>query len=231
LASSGCFESTTPKELGDNARGYLQDKKYKRLIIEIDYVKDFYPSSEVQDHLKNRLNFYCDKDNILLFSDEIPKTQSSYSLDDIKKLEKEHRDYRTTGRDIVAYVLYLNGFYSDDSNVLGIAYSETSFAIFKEQIYDINLPILAGNQVTHVDYEKSVVIHEFGHLLALVNFGYESDRNHEDTRGNHCKFEDCVMYYSIETTSIIDLFTQDDPKPPSDFGNDCRHDLSTLKSG
>ena len=201
------------------------------MIIEIDYVKDFFPTSEVTDYLRNRLDHYCDKDTIPIFPDEIPKSQSSYSLDDIKKLEKEHRDYRTTGSDIVAYVLYLNGYYSEDSNVLGIAYSETSIAIFKEKIYDITIKPWAVNQVSHVDFEKSVVVHEFGHLLALVNIGYESDRNHEDTRGNHCVHKDCVMYYAIETASIIDLITQDDPKPPSDFGNDCSHDLSNLKSG
>jgi hypothetical protein len=231
LANSGCFESSDEKVLGDNAKGYLQDRKYKRLIVEIDYVSGFFPTSEVLDTLKNRINFYCDKDQVLIFKDEIPKTQSSYSLDDIKKLEKEHRDYRTSDSDIVAYFLYLNGFYSEDSNVLGIAYSVSAIAIFKEKIYGINIPIWAANQVNHVDYERSVVVHEFGHLLALVNIGYESDRNHEDTRENHCIHKDCVMYYSIETASIIDLITQDDPKPPSDFGNDCRYDLSNLKSG
>jgi predicted Zn-dependent protease len=231
LASSGCFESSDEKVLGDNAKGYLQDKKYKRLIVEVDYVKGFFPSSEVLDTLRNRINFYCDKDQVLIFKDEIPKSQSSYALDDIKKLEKEHRDYKTSGSDIVAYFIYLNGFYSDDSNVLGIAYSPSSIAIFKEKIYEINIPIWAASQLEHVDYERSVVVHELGHILALVNIGYESSRNHESSHNNHCKFKDCVMYYAIETASIIDLITQEDPKPPSDFGNDCRHDLSNLKSG
>jgi hypothetical protein len=230
LSTSGCFESTQPKELGDNAKGYLQDKKYKRLIIEVDYVEGYSPAPAVLDLLKNRLNFYCDKDQILIFKDAIPKTSTVYSLDDIKELEEEHRDYHKTGSDIVAYILYLNGAYSDNNDVLGIAYSPSSIVMFKERIYDINIPIWATNQVDSEDYEKSVMIHEFGHLLALVNIGYQSDRGHEDANGGHCINDDCVMYRMVETVSISSLITQDNPKPPTDFDNDCRHDLSNLKS-
>lgn len=231
LASSGCFESQPPpKELGDFAKGFLQDTKYKRIIVEIDYVEGFPPTPEVLDLLKSRINFYCDKDQILIFKDSIPKPASSYSLNDIKKLEDENRDYHKSKSDIVAYVLYLNGAYSDNNDVLGVAYGPSSIAIFKEKIYNINIPIWATNLVGQVDYEKSVVIHEFGHLLALVNIGYQSDRNHEDTQGSHCIDDNCVMYRSVETVSIGSLITQEDPKPPTDFDDDCRSDLSNLKS-
>jgi hypothetical protein len=230
LASSGCFESSSPKQLGDYAKGYLQDKKYKRLIIEIDYVENFPPTPAVLDLLRSRISFYCDKDQVLIFRDAIPKTSSVYSLKDIKKMEEEHRDYRNSGSDIVAYILYLNGAYSENTDVLGIAYSQSSIAIFKEKIYNINIPIWAANQLDSEDYEKSVIIHEFGHLLAMVNIGYQSDRSHEDVNGGHCINDECVMYRMVETVSISSLITQEDPKPPTDFDNDCRHDLSSLKS-
>ncbi|MCK5343984.1 MAG: hypothetical protein KAR20_11300, partial [Candidatus Heimdallarchaeota archaeon] len=93
-----------------------------------------------------------------------------------------------------------------------------------------SIPFWATNLVDSVDYEKSVVIHEFGHLLAMVNIGYQSDRNHEDTQGSHCINDDCVMYRSVETVSIGSLITQEDPKPPTDFDNDCRSDMANLKS-
>jgi hypothetical protein len=231
LAGSGCFESEpTTKELGDYAKGFLQDKKYKRLVIEIDYVEGFPPTQEVLDLLQSRINFYCDKDQTLIFKDSIPKPSSSYSLDDIKKLEDKNRDYHKSKSDIVAYILYLNGAYSDNNDVLGVAYSPSSIAIFKEKIYDISIPFWATNLVDSVDYEKSVVIHEFGHLLAMVNIGYQSDRNHEDTQGSHCIDDNCVMYRSVETVSIGSLITQEDPQPPTDFDADCRSDMANLKS-
>jgi hypothetical protein len=135
------------------------------------------------------------------------------------------------GSDIVAYVLYLNGVYSTNDDALGLAYGASSIAIFKEKIDNAAIPIWATNQVDNTDYEKSVLIHEFGHLLAMVNIGYESERNHEDTHKHHCKNERCVMFYSIETVSIITLVTQSNPLPPSDFDDDCRHDLNMLKTG
>jgi predicted Zn-dependent protease len=232
LASSGCMDSPSePKVMGGNAKGYLQDKKYKRIVVEVDYVDGFHPDSGVLDTLKNRIGTYCDKDKTFIFKDDnFPKSRSSYSLEDIKELEKEYRDYYTMGKDIVAFVLYLNGVYSEDSNVLGLAYSPTSFAIFKEKINDIDIPPGVERFIDSSDYEESVVIHEFGHLLALVNIGYQSDRDHADPGGNHCKFDDCVMFYAIETVSIYDLVTHEDPKPPSDFGEHCRHDLANLKN-
>jgi predicted Zn-dependent protease len=230
LLSSGCFESdSSPPVLGDYAKAYLQDKKYTRLIVEVDYVEGYSPTPSVLDTLRERIDRYCDKEDIPMDTDSIPKTQSSYSLDDIKALEKEYKDFVKTRSDIVVYILYLNGFYSDNSNVLGVAYGPGSVAIFKEKIDDINIPPGAELFIDSSDYEKSVVVHEMGHLLALVNIGYKSEADHESTNAHHCKFDDCVMYYKIETVSIYDLITQENPEPPSDFCQDCRNDLTNLK--
>ena len=231
ITNAGCFEPDTKPGLGDYAHAYLSDSKYERLIVEIDYVEGYEPSSQATDTLKNRLNFYCDKpEGILILKDSMTTTKSSYSDEDIRNLEDKHRDYFKMENDIVAYILYLNGEYSEDSNVLGIAYGASSAVIFKERIDEINIPIWAINLVDNTDYEKSVLVHEFGHLLAMVNIGYESERNHEGQE-HHCRYDDCVMYHSVETVSIINLITQEEPKPPSDFCSDCRHDLNKLKSG
>ena len=231
ISNSGCFESENPPQLGDYAKFYLQGSKYTRLIIEIDYVEGYAPSSLALDTLESRINSYCDKEEVLILQKRITTSKSSYSEDDIRNLEDEHRDYHWSGNDIVAYVLYLNGAYENNNDVLGIAYGASSIAIFKEKIDGIGIPFWARNLVDNTDYEKSVLMHEFGHLLALVNIGYESDRSHESSNKHHCVNDNCVMYHSIETVSIRNLITQDDPKPPSDFHIDCRDDLRGLKSG
>jgi hypothetical protein len=190
------------------------------------------PSSEALDTLKSRINFYCDKpQGILIFDDDITSSQTAYTDEDIKDLEDEYRAYENVDDDITVHILYLNGEYDEDSNVLGIAYDASSMVIFKEKIDGISIPIWASTQVDNTDYEKSVLVHEFGHLMALVNIGYESQRDHESTHKHHCIHDDCVMYYSVESVSIKNLITEDNPKPPSDFCNDCRHDLNKIKSG
>lgn len=231
LSNTGCFESENPAQLGDYANHYLSDEKYTKLIVEIDYVEGYEPSQKAIDILESRINTYCDKQNVYILQKRITSSKSSYSKDDINDLEDEHRDYKKSGSDIVAYVLYLNGVYSSNDDVLGIAYGPSSIAIFKEKIDSVNIPILATGLVDNTDYEKSVLVHEFGHLLALVNLGYESERDHEGSYSHHCKDDNCVMYHSVETVSIRSLVTQENPVPPSDFCNDCRFDLNKLKSG
>jgi predicted Zn-dependent protease len=232
LINSGCIESESPPSLGDFAKSYLQGGKYKRIIIEIDYVEGSRPSAQAQDTLRNRINRYCDKpEGEVIFQDAITASQSQYTDDDIKNLEDTHRTYDKTSSDIVIYVLYLDGQYKKDNNVLGIAYGPSSIAIFKEKIDSIAIPVWAINQLDSTDYEASVLVHEFGHLLALVNINYDSERSHESTYQHHCTHKECVMYHSIESASIKNLVTQEDPKPPSDFYNDCKDDISKLKSG
>jgi hypothetical protein len=231
IANTGCFESEEPPVLGNYAKGYLQGSKYTRLIIEVDYVEGNAPSSKAMETLKARINSYCDKQDVLILEKRITTSKSSYSDEDIRNLEDEHRNYQKSGSDIVAYVLYLNGQYSENEDVLGIAYGASSVAIFKEKIDNLNIPFWATTLVDHGDYEKAVLVHEFGHLLAMVNIGYESDRNHEGNYKHHCKYEECVMYHAIETVSILTLLSQENPEPPSDFCIDCQYDLGKLKSG
>lgn len=232
MANTGCVESEKKPVLGDYAKSYLSGNKYTKLIIEIDYVEGYEISDKALNTLKSRINYYCDKpDGIFDIDDGITSSKTTYSDGDIRKMEEKHRDYHKSGNDIVLYVLYLNGEYAKDEDVLGLAYGASSMAIFKEKIDGISIPFWAQNQVDNEDYEKSVLVHEFGHVLALVNIGYESERDHEDVYKHHCIHDECVMYYSVESVSIINLITQDDPKPPSDFCGDCRHDLSKLKSG
>lgn len=232
LASSGCFESEEkPEVLGDYAKYYLQGSKYTNIIIEIDYVEGYAPSPQALSCLRNTINQFCDKQNVQEEKKGFSSSESSYSDEDIRNLEDEHRDRQKSGDSIVLYILYLNGKYSKDEDVLGVAYGPSSIVIFKERIYEIEIPWWAASFIDHTDYEKSVVVHEFGHLLALVNIGYISDRTHESSYEHHCIHEECVMYYAIETMSILDLISREDPEPPYEFCSDCQHDLGKIKSG
>lgn len=52
--------------------------------------------------------------------------------------------------------------------------------------------------------ETTVVLHEMGHLLGLVNVGSEMVEPHEDeSYDHHCDNEDCLMYWAIETNSFL----------------------------
>ena len=82
--------------------------------------------------------------------------------------------------------------YAGDPNVLGIAYRNTSMAIFQETIARHTGGALEPSAAT---VEGTVAAHEFGHVLGLVNNG--SPMEHQDEpHGRHCDNEDCLMYSS-----------------------------------
>ena len=73
-----------------------------------------------------------------------------------------------------------------------------------------------------------MLTHEIGHLLALVNIGYESAHDHEDPehRG-HSKSRGSVMYWQIEDKGLVALITGG---PATDFDDDDRDDLAFLRA-
>jgi len=72
-------------------------------------------------------------------------------------------------------------------------------------------------------------VHEYGHLVALVNNGYESPHDHEDPdHPNHSNNDDSVMYWAIESQ---DIANQIDGEPPNNFDSDDLDDLRLMKEG
>ncbi len=222
---------------GDFTLRYLKGNKYERVVIEIDYELGCEPSEEAVNLLKTRISENCDKSEIVwdkTLSDVFEPKGSAYSLREIQDLEDEYRDEYFHGKTAVIYCLYLGEF--EDKDVLGIAYHGSSIAIFKETIRNAETGLVSAEEI-----EKSVIVHEFGHLLALVNIGYVSDIDHEDKDyPHHCthtttygippfayEHPDCVMHWAVESTDIVNQFQR---APPNDYCEHCKHDLEMLKN-
>lgn len=208
---------------GDSAESFLEGDRYSTLNLEIDYMEGYKPTQQALDSLEMFLNRRLNKASINIgIPNSIPAGgQNAYADQDIRSLEEEYRDHFTeAGSDTLwAYLLFVDGEYSE-TNVLGIAYYNTSMGFFGQTIQDNSG---GTTQPPRYKMEATVFAHEFGHIFGLVNNGTPMQQDHQDSaNGNHCTQEECLMYYSVETTDYFaNLFDGQIPN----LQEFCRQDL------
>lgn len=190
------------KQVGYSANDLLASGKYSSLKIEIQYMPGYAPDAASITNLQNFLNTYINKPGgIIVVSSQIPAaTSTTLSVDQIRQIENTNRTAFTSGNQIAVYILYTNGNYTDNS-VLGVAHRNTSVALMGKTIHDNSGGI---GQASRTKLESTVLQHELGHLLGLVDIGTPMQTNHKDpSHGNHCNNSSCLMYYASETTDIL----------------------------
>jgi hypothetical protein len=214
------------KEVGYSSNDLLSNNDYRKLTVEIQYMAGYKPTettlSNLTSFLSNRLN---KSDGIYLVEKQIPaQNKGTYSINDIENIEKEYRSEFTHKKEIATYFLFLDGEFSGNSGngkVLGVAYFNTSMAIFEETIHD-----LSGGfgEPSQTKLETTVVNHEFGHVLGLVNTGASMQINHQDVaHGSHCDNDNCLMNWIAETGGVVGNLIGSSPIPQLD--QSCMNDL------
>jgi hypothetical protein len=232
---SGCFGTDLLRDLnsghgipGGLTLACLDDSTYTSMVVEIDYEPGYKPELSSTDLLKERLESVCKKPQGI----EIQFTETDFANEDIW----DANDVRVTGWEEKSHdprdgstlywqVIFPAGVYENES-VLGVAVDASTISIFKDSIDD------AENFLRRPSAEKienSVLVHEFGHLLGLVNTVYTSPENHEDSEHpGHSNNDDSVMYWAIESSSIANFF---DNELPTEFDIDDKNDLKGLADG
>lgn len=211
--------------VGAMARAYLKASPATRMIVEVDYVSGRAPSRAALDHMTAILRRDLAKPGGITVArdDEIASTGSNYTFDDIEALEQRYRDRYSSGDTAVMYLLYLDGELDDEPGALGVAYRASSAAIFIDRVRSA-----ASALVLPAAIERAVVVHEAGHLLALVNIGYQSRHDHEDPQNkHHSRYRDSVMYWAVEDISVASILNGG---PPDDFNRFDRDDLEQLRA-
>lgn len=211
--------------LGANSFFYLNGTVGK-LVIEIDHVEGYAPTMAAVDLLVQRLRSVADKPEgiqVLAYG-KIPG-RDSWSLEDLKRAERQSRTNHSSPVAAVMHILYLNGRFAEGA--LGVAFSSSAAAVFIEDLRANEVPTVPAEAV-----ERATLVHEAGHLLALVNITYRSPRDHEDPNSpGHSKNIESVMYAAVDNVGVFTVFRGLDRMPPTDFDTDDRADLADLKSG
>ena len=217
------INSENDKVVGASANGLLAAGTYTSVKIEIQYMPGFQPDAAAVNNLVSFLNSLTNKPGgYTIVQTQIPASNNStLTLTDIANIEKTYRTVYTAGSQLGVYFLYTDGGFST-ANVLGLAYRNTSMCLLGKTIHDNSGGI---GQASRTKLESTVLEHEFGHILGLVDLGSPMQTNHKDAaHGNHCNNTNCLMYYASETTDILGfLITGNTPL----LDANCKADLMT----
>ncbi|RIH63190.1 peptidase [Mariniphaga sediminis] len=205
---------------------FLSEETFDKLIIEIVYVEGYKPTSNAVNALKTFLEDLVHKSGgITVVTKAVASPgKTTWSLSDLSDMEKNHRTRFPEEKTLAAWFFFADADFAQNeeaSKVLGVAYGPTSMAIFEKTIKEFSGGL--GKPSTSV-LEETVMKHEFGHILGLVNNGTTMVEDHQDTtHGKHCNNEDCLMYYAAEHSSGIIGFLGGGSSPALDA--QCRQDL------
>jgi len=160
-----------PLNVGPNS--FLASGSYDKLIVEVQYVNGSEPSPSTISNVVSFLQAHLNKPaGISVVQKAVSSPgKSTYSVADITTFESHNRTQLTKDKTLTAYVFFADGDYSEtvgsSSKVLGIAYQKSSIAIFEKTIKSFSGGI---TQPTSGTLESTVLEHEFGHVLGLVNY-------------------------------------------------------------
>lgn len=190
------------KNTGASSKDLLNSTNFNSIKIEIQYMPGFAPDAATLNNLTSFLNSIVNKPGgISMTQQQISSGgKSAYTINDIATIEQKNRTAFNSGSELAIYILLVDGAYNDPS-VLGVSYRNTSVCLMGKTIFDNSGGV---GQTSRTKLETTVVNHEFGHLLGLVDLGAPMVSNHKDAaHGNHCNVQSCLMYYAAETTDLL----------------------------
>lgn len=160
------------------------------------------------------------------------KGKSTWSANEIVDLSKAYGEDSSSAKGALK-VFFLKGTFADESGskpgVLGVHITNTmTVAIFKDNIDSIRSS--QGLAVARFS-EQSVLIHELGHALGLVDNGVTPQSAHHDSaNGAHCSNKSCVMYFQNEgSNDLVEFIRSYVISGDEDlFGSQCLQDLHSL---
>jgi hypothetical protein len=220
-SSSFDGKAYSKQSVGKSARDLLSAADFTSLKIEIQYMPGYKPDDGVLNQVESFLEGLLNKpDGISVTETQIPSLgKTPVSQADVIAQESKYRTQYAGSKEIAVYILVTDADYTDNS-VLGFAYRNTSVCLFGKTIYDNSGGI---GQANRTQLSATVLEHELGHLLGLVNTGSPMQVSHEDKdHPNHCDNKNCLMYYAAETTDILGFLIAGNT--PS-LDNNCLNDL------
>lgn len=209
------------KSYGASAKDLLTDDQFTSLKVEVQYMKGVKPDRAALQNLQQFLYRHLHKpEGIVITTRQIEASgKPALNRREVNSIRKENRTAYSTNNQLAVHILYTDGDYSTP-NVFGEAYRNTSIVLFGKAIQDNSGKISKPNRTT---LETTLLLHEFGHLLGLMNKGSAMYTDHKDaTSESHCHNKKCLMYYGVD---VEDRFGPLIKREVPELDEDCLFDL------
>jgi hypothetical protein len=207
--------------VGQSAHQLLAADTYDKLVLEIQYSPGMQPQAQSISNLVDFLNTYLNKPGgITVVQKQVASIgASTVSTQQITAFEDQQRTTYTDGKTMSVYLYFADADYTENG-VIGVAFRNTSLAIFEKTIQSKSGGI---GQANRVKVESGTLEHEMGHLLGLVNTGTTMVNPHEDAaHKGHCSNSNCLMYYAIQTNGLMNSLNTAVPVLDADCVNDLK---------
>lgn len=204
---------------------YLRASPARSLVVEVDWMSGRKPAASSLEHLETVLRRELAKpDGVSVrLGDEMATSRTSWTVGGLVVAERQFRRERSSGSRATMWVAFVGGSFADGPSALGAAFTASAAVIFRDRIDDAASALLLASEI-----ERSVLTHEAGHLLGLVNIGYVSSIDHEDRdHPKHSSNRGSVMFWAVEDLSVRNLLSGG---PPDDFDTADRADLAMLRA-
>lgn len=213
-------------DVGKSANFLLSDDRFTALELEIVYMEGFRPTSFMVSEMTDFLQELTLKpEGIRVTEREIPaEGEEFYNLERISELENRYRETYNEDNTLSIFLLVVDGYFQNNEEeyfTIGAAYRNTSMVLFGKRIAENSGGF---SRPGRGNLEATIALHELGHLLGLVNIGTEMVTPHEDAdedRKFHCDNADCLMYWAVETSNVLNFMQNSVPE----LDENCRNDL------
>lgn len=207
--------------VGRSAHDLLSADTYTSLSLNIQYAPGMKPQDQSIHNLVNFLNTYLHKPAGITYTETATASlgKDPATMNDITSYEDRNRQIYSDGNTLSVYLFLADAGY-EQTDVIGLSFRNTSIVVFEKTIQSRSGGL---NQASRITVETGTLEHELGHLLGLVNTGSSMVTPHEDTsHKGHCSNNQCLMYYAIETSGLMNPFGNAVPSLDQDCINDLR---------